>query len=399
MRLFSLFLFAAVLLPSAISAQELVQDTVVTMKARVIEITAQDTRPIPGTEATTLHQTIRAEILEGADAGTIVVVENDYLELEEGEKFYLMHTSSEFDGTDYYSVSDQIRTPALALLTGLFVLVVFLFGGMQGLRGLLALIGSFFFIGFFLLPGIMEGYSPVLVSIGVAAVIVTLGSYVTHGFNRTTSAAVIGMIGTIGVTGALAYFAIDFANLSGWSGDEVTYLHLNTGGAIDLSGLLLGGILIGLLGVLYDAAIGQAVSVEEIARAGRHYSRREVYLRALRIGREHVGALVNTLAIAYAGAALPLLLLFYGFENLDIIQTINREMFATEIVRILVGSIGLVLAVPVTTAVAVWMLLGGRVVDSEHGQGGTRRLHGHNHTVDGGSVVVPERTRDASRAE
>src|SRR5690606_31702528 len=121
----------------------------------------------------------------------------------------------------------------------------------QGIRGLLALVGSFVFIGAFLLPGIMSGYSPVLVSIGVAAVIVTLGSYVTHGFNRTTSAAVAGMIATIALTGALAYVAIDMAHLSGWSGDEVTYLHLNTGGAIDLAGLLLGGILIGLLGVLY----------------------------------------------------------------------------------------------------------------------------------------------------
>jgi len=132
---------------------------------------------------------------------------------------------------------------------------------------------------------------------------------------------------------------------------------LNTRGSLDLAGLLLGGILIGVLGVLYDAAIGQAVSVEELARAGQHYSRRDVYARALRIGREHVGALVNTLAIAYAGAPLPLLLLFFGTGDIDIGLTINRELFATEIVRILVGSIGLVLAVPITTAVAVSMLV------------------------------------------
>jgi len=365
--LFSILVF----LPSLLGAQELITDTVVIMKARVVEVVSQETRPVPGTDVTALHQTISVEILEGADTGEIVTIENDFLELKKGEKFYLMHTSNDLDGTDYYSVSDKIRTPALALLAALFVLVVVVFGGRQGMRGLLALIGSFFFIGAFLLPGILAGYSPVLISILVAAIIVTLGSYVTHGFNRTTSAAVVGMIGTIGVTGALAYLAIKFTHLSGWSGDEVTYLHLNTGGTIDLAGLLLGGILIGLLGVLYDAAIGQAVSVEELARAGKHYSHREVYLRALRIGREHVGALVNTLAIAYAGAALPLLLLFYGFENLDIVQTLNREIFATEIVRILVGSIGLVLAVPVTTAVAVWMLLGRETGSSE--------IHRHTH--------------------
>jgi uncharacterized membrane protein len=207
-------------------------------------------------------------------------------------------------------------------------------------------------------------------SIGVASLIVLIGSYVTHGVNRTTSAAVAGMIATIAITGTLAYVSIALTGLTGWSGDEVTYLNLNTRGAIDLSGLLLGGILIGLLGVLYDAAIGQAVSVEELARAGQHYSKRDVYQRALRIGREHVGALVNTLAIAYAGASLPLLLLFFGAGDIDVGLTINREIFSTEIVRILVGSIGLVLAVPITTAIAVAMLYG-RVLGAES--------HGHTH--------------------
>jgi uncharacterized membrane protein len=364
MRYAAALVGAFLLIPFSLFAQELVEDTVTTMKARVVEIVSQEVLPIPGTDVEALHQTIRVEVLGGPEKGATVTVENDYLELEVGETFYLMRTTSSLDGTDYYSVSDKVRTPALLFLTILFIAVVVLFGGKQGIRGLLALIGSFFFIGAFLLPGILAGYSPVLISIGVAAIIVTLGSYVTHGFNRTTSAAVLGMVLTIGATGLLAYASIEMTDLSGWSGEEVTYLHLNTRGSIDLAGLLLGGILIGLLGVLYDAAIGQAVSVEELARAGKHYSRREVYLRALRIGREHVGALVNTLAIAYAGAALPLLLLFYGFDDLDIMQTLNRELFATEIVRILVGSIGLVLAVPLTTAVAVWMLLGKEVRDT-----------------------------------
>jgi uncharacterized membrane protein len=353
-------LFLTILLlaaPATAFAQELVADTVVTMKARVIEVQSQEVREVPGMDITALHQTVVAEILEEPEKGNRVTIENDYLELEAGDVFYLNHITSAYDGSDYYSVLERDRTPALAALLALFVGVVVLFGGRQGIRGLIALIGSFAFIGAFLLPGILQGYSPVMVSIGVAAIIVTLGSYVTHGFTKTTSSAVVGMIFTIILTGALAYGAIHFTQLEGWSGEEVTYLNLNARGAIDLTGLLLGGILIGLLGVLYDAAIGQAVSVEEIARAGAKLSRREVYLRVLRIGREHVGALVNTLAIAYAGAALPLLLLFYQTGDLNFGLTINREMFATEIVRILVGSIGLVLAVPITTAVSVWMLV------------------------------------------
>jgi uncharacterized membrane protein len=130
------------------------------------------------------------------------------------------------------------------------------------------------------------------------------------------------------------------------------YLNFNTNGLINLKGLLLGGIMIGLLGVLYDVAIGQAVSVEELAEVGGNISRRELYKRALRIGREHIGAVVNMLAIAYVGASLTLLLLYSTSES-DWSMTLNREIFATEIVRILVGSIGVILAVPITTLISV----------------------------------------------
>jgi uncharacterized membrane protein len=135
------------------------------------------------------------------------------------------------------------------------------------------------------------------------------------------------------------------------------YLNINSRGSIDIIGLLLGGILIGLLGVLYDAAIGQSVSVEELTRIAPHVSRRTIFERALRIGREHIGALVNTLAIAYVGASLPLMLLFYQTSTAGIGQIMNTEIFATEIVRIMIGSIGLVLAVPITTFVSVLLLV------------------------------------------
>jgi uncharacterized membrane protein len=133
---------------------------------------------------------------------------------------------------------------------------------------------------------------------------------------------------------------------------------MNTNGSINFAGLLLGGIIIGLLGVLYDAAIGQAVAVDELHQVGPHLSRLVIFRRALRIGREHIGALVNILAIAYVGASLPLLLLFYE-SGAAFSLTINREIFATEIIRTMVGSIGLVLAVPLTTLVAVFLLMRG----------------------------------------
>lgn len=351
----TLFLFVAG--ADAVSAQELVFDETQTLKARVVEIVSEGERPIPGTGVTESFQEIRAELLEGEEAGKIVTVDNDFLNMKEGEKFFLIHTKDVATGADYYGVSEPYRLTPLAILAALFIGVVIYFGGRQGARGLLSLGMSLLFIAFFLLPGVLKGYSPIWVSIGVASLIIVIGSYVTHGVNKTTTAAVIGMIATVIGTGVLAHFSILFTRLSGFSSDESIYLSFNVGGGIDMAGLLLGGVLIGTLGVLYDAAIGQAVAVEELSAAGPTLSRRHIYARALRIGREHIGALVNTLAIAYVGVSLPLLLLFYGFGAESILIALNREIFATELVRTLVGSIGIVLAVPVTTAVAVRMLV------------------------------------------
>jgi uncharacterized membrane protein len=351
-------LFLSIFLVSGVAhAQELVPDTVTMMKARVVSIEKEEIKEIPGTDTKTSFQTINVEILDGKEKGKRVTVENDYLNLEKGEVFYLMHTVGTFDGMDYYSVNDPYRLPHVLVLVGMFVVAVFIFGGKQGVRGLASLIGSFVLIFFVLLPGILHGYSPLLVTITVSSLIIVLGSYITHGFNRTTSSAVLGMIATVSFTGLLAYWSVHFTRLSGFGAEEAMYLNLNSRGSIDILGLLLGGVIIGLLGVLYDAAIGQAVSVEELTRIAPHVPRKTIYQRALRIGREHIGALVNTLAIAYVGASLPLLLLFYQTSSASIAQIANTEIFSTEIVRIMIGSIGLVLAVPITTLVSVLMLV------------------------------------------
>ncbi len=353
----AILLFISLFLPFHAGAQEVVEDVQETLKAKVVEITNEKSEKIPGTDTLHTVQMLRVEILESASKGEIIEVENDYAAFEPGDVFYLKKIIPWDGGRALYSVSEPYRIPSLLILTALFIILTIVFGGKQGVRGLLSLFGSFALIGFVLLPAITKGYSPVMVSIGVSSLIVILGSYVTHGFNKTTSAAVIGMIITISFIGIFAHISIDGAQLSGFETEEATYLHFNTRGAIDLPGLLLGGILIGLLGVMYDAAIGQAISVEELHRVAPHMSRRAIYKRAIRIGREHIGALVNTLAIAYVGASLPLLLLFYSATSESATVIANREIFSTEIVRSLVGSIGLILAVPITSLVATWMLI------------------------------------------
>ncbi len=295
--------------------------------------------------------------------------ENDFTQVKAGDTVYVRHTVGGF-GPELWSISDPYRLNVLIGLAIAFLALTLLFGGLPGVRGLASLAGSLLLIFYVLLPGIYTGYSPVLLSIGVASLIIIVGSYITHGFNRTTSIAVLGMISTVLVTGLAAYWVVHASQLSGFTSENNVYLNFNTGGTIDMVGLLFGGIMIGLLGVLYDISIGQAIAVEELLDAGRHLTRLEVYKKGLRIGREHIGALINTLAIAYVGASLPLLLLFKTADT-SIAYLINSELFATEIVRILIGSIGLILAVPLTTLLASWLL------SREGGGGASSHTHSH----------------------
>ena len=339
-------------LPATATAQELIADDVRTLRAEVVRVVSEEDVVVPGTDLPAVNQSIEARILE---TGDVVTIENDYLALSEGEKFYMRRTI-DGSGFTYYAVLERYRLPQLAGLAMLFVAVVAAFGGSQGMRGLFSLGASIMFILYVLLPAMVAGYSPVLVSIAAAAAIVVLGSYITHGVSWMTTTAVLGMIVTIIVTGILASLSIAWTSMTGMADEASTYLLLNSRGSIDLSGLYLGGILIGLLGALYDAAIGQSVAVEELKRADPTASPAHVFSRALRVGREHIGALVNTLAIAYVGASLPLLLFFYGAPELDLLEIINRELFSSELVRIFVSSIGVVLVVPVTTLIAVSMI-------------------------------------------
>ena len=364
--LFFVFTFS----PFISHAQEMIDDTTTTYKAEVIEVVSETKEEIAETGVTHPVQEIQARILSGVKKNQIVTFRNDYITLEEGETFFLNHIEK-IDGEEIYSVSDPYRLDSLLFFVGLFILVTIIFGGKQGVRGLVSLIGSLALIFYILLPGLLKGISPVLLSIGVSSLIIILGSYITHGFNRTTTTAVIGMIATIIVTGTLATIAVGATSLTGFADEEAVYLNFNTGGTLDFAGLLLGAILIGLLGTLYDAAISQAIAVEEIHITNPTLTKKEVYRKVLRIGREHIGALVDTLAIAYVGAALPLLLLFIHASDSSFAMIINREIFATEIIRIVIGSIGVVLAVPFTTFVSTWMLVGKIPLN--------KKTHSHSH--------------------
>lgn len=361
----SLFLFLTVVSPA--EAQELIAGDQGILRARVLEVLSQERRIVPGTDTETFYQTIQAEILEGDKAGQVIEIENDFLTLREGDKFFAFYLT-DLDGTVRYSVRDIDRRVPVGFFVALFIFAVVAFGGRQGLRSLLSLAGSFFVIIYLLVPSLLNGYPPVFMSILIAAIILFFAIFVTHGFNRESLAAFAGTVISVVLTGVLAYVSVDLTRLTGFSSEESIYLNFNTRGLLDFSGLLLGGIMIGVLGVLDDIAVTQAAVVTEIYNSAGHLTKKEIYKKALRVGREHVSALVNTLALAYTGASLPLLLLFSTSES-SLGSIINQEVFSAEIIRIVVGSIGLIMTVPITTLLAVYLLKGGKRGSS----------HGHFH--------------------
>lgn len=342
--------------PLAVSAQtqDQLQETDQLMRAQVVSAETKGSSLLPGTNVTSTDQALTVKILTGADKGMVVTFDNNYTQLAPGDVFYARHVTSLNDGTDRWSVADPYRLPVIAGVAIVFLILLLVFGGIQGIRGLVSLLGSLVIIFYLLLPSIYAGHSAILLCTGVAALIIVVGSYITHGMNRTTTSAMLGMVVTVCITGIATYGVIHAAHFSGFTTETNAYLNFDTDGRISMIGLLFGGIMIGLLGVLYDIAIGQAVAVEELFLAGDN-SERHVFRRAMRIGREHIGALVNTLAIAYVGASLPLILLFKESTG-GIGFILNSEIFATEIIRILMGSIGLVLAVPITTLIATYLL-------------------------------------------
>ncbi len=360
---------------SATFAQEVYQSYQGTYKAEVVNILEQEERLIPGTDTPYLFQKIEAEVLDGPQKGTKVHIENDYTELDEGDRFYFNHNVY-IDGREIYGITNIDRSSSIFLLVAIFVGVVLFFGGKQGARSLLALSGSFFAIFYILLPGLVKGWDPLVASSLVAGAILFVAIFFTHGFNKESLVAYGGTMISVFITSLFAAYAVNSTDLTGFASDESIYLNFNTKGAIDFVDLLLGAIIIGVLGVLDDISITQAAVVTELYNSNEQMSRYEVYRRALRVGREHVGALVNTLVLAYAGTSLPLLLFFYMSPH-GFISSINSEVFATEIVRTIVGSVGLIFTVPVVTLLAVFYLKGYK---SKSGHSHHHHHHHDNHS-------------------
>jgi uncharacterized membrane protein len=303
----------------------------------------------------------RAQLLEGPDKDKVIQLQEQsevgaapLLQID--DVVVLGYYPGAGEGFEY-SFADRQRRAPLAILTVLFVAAVV---GLGRWKGLLALVGlgiSLLVLTGFVLPAILQGTSPLAVALVGSAVIAAAALYLAHGVNAWTTTALIGTLASLALVGLLASVFVDAAQFTGLADEEATFLQV-TAGQIDLRGLLLGGIVIGALGVLDDVTVTQVSAVWELHEAKPDYGRWNLYRAAVRIGRDHIASTVNTLVLAYAGASLPLFLLFTQADQ-GLLDVVNGEAVAVEVVRTLAGSVGLVASVPLTTALAALVVTEG----------------------------------------
>ena len=248
-----------------------------------------------------------------------------------------------------YHYADRDRRPVLAIVAGLFGLAVIGLGRLRGMGALAGLASSVGLLLWFVAPSILAGEDPVAVAAVGGAAIALITLYLAHGFGPNTHVAAIGCFAALGLTMVLSWLVAPAAAFSGFASEES--LFLATIGTVQISGLVLAGAVLGAIGALDDVTVTQVSAVFELHAANPELSRRSLFRSGLRIGRDHIASTINTLLLAYAGAAMPLLLLL-TLSNLPLAMMANSEVVAVEIVRTLVGSIGLVAAVPITTWLA-----------------------------------------------
>ena len=263
------------------------------------------------------------------------------------------------DNQRNYVVTDWIRRPVLYWLLALFFAMCVLVGGGRGLRAFVATLAELLIVLLFIVPRILGGANPTLVSLlGIGGMLI-LAIYFVHGLSWVSTAALFGTLVAVVVTMALGGLFTVWANLTGFGSEEAMMINIASE-AVNMQGLLLAALLIGALGALTDITIVQASVVRELAHVNPTFSLLGLYQRGMNVGLDHIGSLVNTLVLAYAGAGLPLLVLLQ-LNDFTLARALNLELLAVEVVHTLVGSIGLILAVPLTTFVSSLMFRGDRL--------------------------------------
>ncbi len=327
-----------------------------TVRAKVINLIEEGQTDLGGTLQK--YQVFDVELVEGDFKGSVLTVDYGLRQILGSEEkikagdYILVTVGQRPDSGELKAFfTDFVRSRPILYLFLLFVFFSILISGWKGIRSLLGIAFSLLIIVLYILPQILSGKDPVWVSISGAFVFLAVSQLLVYGWNLKTHSAVIGILISLVLTGLLSSFFVDFTRLTGYGDENALFLSQMSTQTINIKGLLLAGMLIGALGVLDDLVISQASAVFELYSANSSLGFTFLFRRAMNIGKDHAAATVNTLVLAYAGASLPMLLLF-SISNQDPSMLINISFIAEEIVRTLVGSIGLFISIPITTALA-----------------------------------------------
>lgn len=351
-----LLLFSFLVSPINIFAQEQANQFI---KAKVNEITKEKEKNIEGQKI--ILQTLEVEFLEGPDKGRVITVEHgeafgaaSQMVISKGDEVVLSKLTGP-TGEAKYSVVDKYRLDKLVYIAIGFFIITILVVGIKGLGSLLGLAISLAVIIKFIVPQILDGKDPLLVTIIGSLFIMLITIYLAHGFSRQTSAAVLATFIALILTGLLSVLFVNFADLTGLGGEEAYSLQFGPTKIINLQGLFLAGIIIGALGVLDDVTTTQSAVIFELAKTNRKLYLFQLIRKGFSIGREHILSMVNTLVLAYAGASLAIFIfLVLNPTGQPMWFILNSEIISEEVVRALSGSIGLVLAVPLSTVISAW---------------------------------------------
>lgn len=306
-------------------------------------------------------QYVEVEILKGKYKGQVVTIENALsnsyvmdVEVEVGQKV-LLQIEEYKDGTTVFYIVSQVRDNYIAYLLAIFIIALIIVGRFQGVKTIFTLGVTIFFIFFVELPLLSRGYNAVLVTVVVAIFITIITVTVISGLTKKTLAAILGTCFGVVVAGGIAIFVSKQAHLTGMSMEEAVMLLSIQGDTFNFQHLLFSAILLGALGAIMDVAMSIASSIDEVHKVNNQLSFRQLFNSGMRVGRDIMGTMANTLILAYTGSALPLLLLFIA-ANDNLMRLSNLDVIATEVIRSLSGSIGLVLTIPITALIAVSLI-------------------------------------------
>lgn len=307
------------------------------------------------------YQLVEIEILSGEDKGKIISIENAYTDhdlydiaVEEKDKVVLVVET--FENSKNIHISDHSRGSMISTLVLVFLLLLILVGRKKGFKTVITISLTIFLIYKMFLPLVLKGFDPLILTILISIIITFLTIITVSGFNKKSYAAIIGTISGVIIAGIISVVAAKIMKLTGLSMEEAGML-MNIPQKInfDFKNLLFAGIIFGALGAVMDVAMSIASSIQEVNNANTNLSKAELFKSGMEVGRDIMGTMSNTLILAYMGSFIPLLLLFFAYET-PLVRLINMDMVATEILRSIAGSIGLIVTIPITAFLAVAFL-------------------------------------------